>query len=353
MSAKTSHVTIGAFVLGGIALVLIAIALLGSGKLFKNTYAFVSYFDGSVNGLRNGAPVKFKGVEIGKVDHIRIPFRVDHVDQPIAVVYSIDSSIVESVRALPGGGGDEMSGAIANGLRAQLETDSLLTGVQYVSLKFTEDRNPILHEPEEGLTEIPTIPPPLQELETSFRGLVDKIGRTDFEKLFASLNSALDGIDALVRGPELRGTLAALDEALRSAEATLAAFGKEVEPAARRFEAAARSVESAGESVQGGVVSMQNAMASIERVTSEIGEGVEPLLASLKASSDHVQALSSELEKTLATSRVLIDPNAPIAVELRTTLRELSETARSTRALVDYLERNPSALLRGRGEGDK
>jgi len=37
----------------------------GSGQLFRKTQEFVLYFGGSVNGLRIGAPVKFKGVDIG------------------------------------------------------------------------------------------------------------------------------------------------------------------------------------------------------------------------------------------------------------------------------------------------
>ena len=77
MNKKISPAVIGAFVLGAVALIIIAILVFGSGRLFRQTREFVLYFDNSVNGLRIGAPVKFKGVEIGSVKDIRLQLEKD------------------------------------------------------------------------------------------------------------------------------------------------------------------------------------------------------------------------------------------------------------------------------------
>jgi len=61
MGRRVNPTLVGAFVLGAIALAVIGVAVFGSGRLFRRTEAFVLYFDSSVNGLRIGAPVKFKG----------------------------------------------------------------------------------------------------------------------------------------------------------------------------------------------------------------------------------------------------------------------------------------------------
>ena len=63
MGKRINPATVGAFVLGAIGLVLAAVVVFGSGNLFRKTHEFVIYFAGDINGLRVGAPVKFKGVE--------------------------------------------------------------------------------------------------------------------------------------------------------------------------------------------------------------------------------------------------------------------------------------------------
>jgi hypothetical protein len=55
------------------------------------------------------------------------------------------------------------------------------------------------------------------------------------------------------------------------------------------------------------------------------------------------------LEAALSSTRMLLDPRAPLAVELRSGLKELTEAARAMRALFEMLERDPASVLRGRG----
>ncbi|HVO95516.1 MAG TPA: MCE family protein, partial [Terriglobales bacterium] len=70
MKTRVSPTLIGVFVVGAVAVLVAAIVGLGSGVWFRKTYEFVLYFQGSVNGLNVGAPVKYKGVEIGSVTDI-------------------------------------------------------------------------------------------------------------------------------------------------------------------------------------------------------------------------------------------------------------------------------------------
>ena len=51
---RANPVKIGIFVVGGLVILTAGILWLGSGRLFRRTHPFVSYFDGSVNGLRAG-----------------------------------------------------------------------------------------------------------------------------------------------------------------------------------------------------------------------------------------------------------------------------------------------------------
>src|ERR1700722_4970203 len=70
MGKRFSPTLVGGFVLSAIALGVIGLVVLGSGRFFTGKTSYVMYFDRDVNGLRVGAPVKFRGVDIGTVDAI-------------------------------------------------------------------------------------------------------------------------------------------------------------------------------------------------------------------------------------------------------------------------------------------
>lgn len=334
-SRRANPVKIGAFVVGGLVILTAGVLLIGSGRFFRRTHPFVSYFDGGVNGLRSGASVKFKGVEVGMVDRILIPGGLMRTDQPIAVYYALDENKLDASGGVSGAWAEVLGGAIHNGLRAQLESDSIVTGVQHVSLVFVPEAELSLHDPIEGVMEIPTIPPQLQEIGSALRSIVDRIGRYDFEGLLDELKAALEGVGDLSRSPELHSALVSLDQTLKVVDAAVARLEPHIDPLATSLKSAADRAGAAGSSVQ----------ALADGMTADL----RPLMESLKQASEKLQAMSAAMEATLASTRIMLDPHAPIAVELRAGLRELTETARATRALFELLERDPGALLRGKG----
>jgi paraquat-inducible protein B len=323
-SQRANPVKIGVFVIGGLVIITGAVLFIGSGRLFRRTHPFVSYFDGGVSGLRAGAAVKFKGVEVGMVDRTRILGGLLRTDQPIAVFYALDGDKLDEVGDRSGAWAETLQGAIDKGLRAQLESDSLVTGVQHVSLVFLPEAKLNMHDPIDGVMEIPTIPPPLQDIGVALRSIVDRIGRYDFEKLLDSLKTALDGVSDLSRAPELRSALTSLDKTLKGVDAAVG-------------------------DLRTGIGAARSTLGSVQGLSDDLAASLRPLLASLKQATDNLQAMAVAVEATLASTRTLLDPEAPIAIELRTGLRELAETARSTRALFELLERDPAALLRGKG----
>jgi len=71
MSKKTNKTLIGGFVVGALALAVVAVLIFGGGKFFSEKVKYVLYFESSVKGLNVGAPVIFKGIRIGSVTEIR------------------------------------------------------------------------------------------------------------------------------------------------------------------------------------------------------------------------------------------------------------------------------------------
>jgi paraquat-inducible protein B len=132
MNKKMSPAMIGAFVLGAVALIVIAIVVFGSGRLFRQTREFVLYFDNSVNGLRIGAPVKVKGVEIGSVKDIRLQLEKGAEVNKIPVIIGIDLKKLTSRGATSAVAVDPealQKAIVDRGLRGQLEMESVVTGL--------------------------------------------------------------------------------------------------------------------------------------------------------------------------------------------------------------------------------
>jgi len=344
-SRRANSVKIGAFVVVGLAILVAAVLLIGSGHIFRRTISFVSYFEGSVNGLRAGASVKFKGVELGKVTRIRIPYWLARTDPPIAVFYALDGDKLDDVEEGPEPSAGALRGAIRNGLRAELETDSFVTGVLHVSLLLLPESEARLHDPVEGVMEIPTLPTPQQEIGAAVRSLVDRLSRYEFERLFDSLRNALDGVSELSRGPELRGALSSLDQTLQE----LGKLIHDVDPLANQLLALAQRADALGSELQAGVGSARVTLESLEALSNEVNRTVGPLASSLIEASDRLQAMAAAMQSTLESTRVLLDPRAPIPVELHDAVRELADTARSARLLFELLERDPAVLLYGKG----
>ena len=77
MSKKINTTSIGLFIVVGVALGVIGLLLFSSSKLFSRSEEIIVYFDSSLNGLDEGAPVKFRGVTIGSVKRVMIRFNQD------------------------------------------------------------------------------------------------------------------------------------------------------------------------------------------------------------------------------------------------------------------------------------
>jgi paraquat-inducible protein B len=315
---KANPVAIGAFVVGAVALVVIALVVLGSGKFFRHTTRAVCFFAGDVMGLNVGAPVKFKGVDVGSVVDVRlrIPEETSTVTAEsvkaglrMPVIIEIDNNKVMQGGATKTLDAARLKQLITVGMRAQLVSQSLVTGLLLVKLDFMPDvPATFVLPPDSKLLEIPTAPTSLQQIQAVAQDVVRRLEAIDLERLVGSATGALEAIDHLVSSPGLRETMDQLP-------ATLA-------------------------NVKGAVASVKELLVRIDR---EQG----PLLESLHGTSEKASAALDQAAVALHAVQSLIAPNAPLAVDLTTTLRELAAAAHSVRLLADTLDRNPSAIVRG------
>jgi phospholipid/cholesterol/gamma-HCH transport system substrate-binding protein len=359
MSKPANKTMIGLFVVGAIALLVVAIGVLGSGKLFKESIPYVMVFQGSVKGLNVGSPVVFRGVKIGAVSDIRMHF--DYASKAMTIlVYAdfeerqidtvnLDEATAEHLRKTGRYGGRYvlMREFIARGLRAQLEMQSIVTGQLQVALDFSPDKPAVYAGIDKTVQEIPTVPTPLQEL-------TKKLENLPIEETFNKVSLAVDGISKLVQSPELKESVANLNTTLKDAQALIRNVDAQVKPLSAGLSETIRDTQKLVKNVDAQVATvgttLNETLGDGRKLIQKADGSVDALQVGLVDMIDTATGAIKEAEKVLEGLQSAARKDSVLMYRVTETLREVEKSARSLRTLSDYLERHPEALLRGKGE---
>ncbi len=264
-------------------------------KRYMRKAFFMAYFDGSVRGLSPGAPVEFRGIKIGQVLDFKLEFHKQDTTLRIPVLMEMEPDRISYV----GGELDQADSRVAmetmirRGLRAQLKSASLLTGQLFVDLDFHPEAPPGDLRHVGDYLVIPTLPTPIEEITRGLSQLLERLQGLPLEGIAADLQATVRAARELVEAGELQ-------TALRSLNATLA---------------------------------------ETEKFAEGLNQQIAPGLAETLTAS----------ERTMQSADRLLSEDSPLQRDAARLMRELSGAARSIKALADYLERHPEALLYGKG----
>jgi paraquat-inducible protein B len=266
-------------------------------SIFERTFTekryYILHFEGSIRGLTVGAPVEFRGIKIGQVVDIKAIFNQKTLTPQITVLVETEPERWQILGETNLDDKSQMQALIAKGFRAQLKTGSLLTGQLYVDWDFHPDA-PVAKVNLDGkFPELPTIPAPLQIITNRVNDLLTKIESVPIEKIGKDLGDTLENVKNITESAELLEAVRALDETLQETRA----------------------------------------------LTKNLNANVAPAIA---------QTLN-QAQQTLVSVEGTLGKDAPLQHELRQSLNELAEAARSLRVLLEYLERHPDALIFGKG----
>jgi phospholipid/cholesterol/gamma-HCH transport system substrate-binding protein len=360
MSKRANTTVVGAFVIGAIALVLGAVMLFGTGQFFNERVVVVTVFEGSVTGLDVGSPVEFRGVPVGTVTSIKALYDPVKTSFVIPVYMSLDGDSITNIRPdEPKTSPEyEVRKMIERGLRARLDIRSLVTGKKFVALEFHPNTPANVVGVDSTIPEIPSIASRLEKVTSMF----DKL---DVEQLASKALLTLDGIATFVNSPVLASAVANLDDSARNANKLLVQLQADTQKLSQTtietLEQTRQSVASAesalkvtladvsrlsnntDERLEHVLQRLDNALAAVQTLTTNIDGQLKPLSTSVKATMDQATL-------TLRTAESLISEDSNTRYNLDTTLEELAAAARSVRQMADYLEQNPDALLKGRGQ---
>lgn len=192
------------------------------GELEEDPYLHRSYFvvefKQSLRGLEPGAPVEYRGIQIGQVEKVLVK---ELVSKGLAAG---GAAIPVLIYLEPGrlGAGDTAAMAeqmpanilkgVTNGLRGSLQTGNLLTGKLFISFDYYEDVEPQTAQEFDGYTVLPTIPTGLGRLEKQVGDLLDKFNALPLDSLVTNTDTTLKTLDGTLAS--LTGTMNALEKIL-------------------------------------------------------------------------------------------------------------------------------------------
>ena len=324
---------------------------------FSTTIPYSLYFDGSVRGLAIGAPVEFRGIRIGTVTDIRMEFNSKESIFRIPVKIEIEPErIIETGTEQVERPEIIIKQLVERGLRARLQTGNYLTGQRFVELNMHPD-TPIELTGGGDIAELPTLPTSLDEITSSITNILNKLSKLPLEqiaeetqhvmqntnKLLQSddIKQALRGANELANSKELRETITELKTTIAGAnELTHSAELRETISGANKLVNAKELTEI--------INSTKNTLSALNSLAVELQGSSKTIVPALRDSAEAAKQALVQMKMSLENINQMLGTDAPLHRQILEMTGEISSTARSVRALIDYLERNPESMLFGK-----
>jgi len=321
MSKKINTTTIGLFIVTGVALGVTGLLLFSSSKLLTKTLDCIVYFDQSLNGLQEGAPVKIRGVTIGSVKRVMVRFNQATNDYAMPVIIELQKKLInerlgEPLIAFTGTWLDER---VKNGMRATLQAESLVTGVLYVEIhRNPQSPPPILHQLEQRYPEIPSEP-------TQIQALMDNLASFDIHSLQTNLNNLITRLDSTVGQLKMADINAGATNLLASINRLVT-----------------------NPDLTNGLAAIRPTLDQYRELGAKVTSKVDPLADSITNSLAGADRTLAQIRGAGENLRQVLAPDSPVLGELDRTLEQLAAAGQSISALADFLKEHPTALIAGR-----
>ncbi len=326
MKEKSRRLRTGIFIVGSLLLFLAILFFLGGRDLFSKKIKVCTYFDESVQGLSRGAAVKFKGAPIGTVSDVRIIFP-DYV----LVEMELDESNFTA-----GGDFEDMFlyEVRENGLNCRLEYVGI-TGLKFVDFDYhnagKKRRQPPSFIGKTNAIYVPSVNSSFADISTSIGGAIDKLNQINIKEISEEATEIMRDVRSLLSDPALVSTIQHVSQVAANLESTSSMLGRIVDE--DRLENLVNTLEDSLKSLQGFIQRMNDTAAEAN---------IPESTAVFRRSASQVAESASSLK---GASAAVVEGQQ----EMSNTMLKLNQTIDSLRMLIEYIERDPGALLRGKG----
>jgi len=315
VSARASQLRIGAFVVGGLAILAAALFFFGIRSAFDPTVTMETYAVGDVEGLSIGSAVKLRGVTVGRVTDIGFSWKLYRDASPRCVV--VRFVVKEAYSPVPTGRdlAPELERAVASGFRAVVQSEGI-TGSSIVALQTLDPKlYPPLAVPwKPRYPYIPSAPSQFGQILASLDRTLGNLSKLDLARIAASADRALGSVEAAAR------KVGELDMA--SVSGNVNRIGSDTRAAVQEYQGLAKDARRTLQAMK----------------LEEVGAGTHRLVNKLDV---EIEALVGELRV------VVVKLNGIDVPALNDTLAGTREAARNLNEALESLRAHPSGFLFG------
>jgi len=305
MSAKANYFKLGLFIIGAVLLGVVAILVLGAGRLFQKKLIIETYLDQSVQGIEVGSKVKYRGVSIGNVK--KIGFTRDHysggktglithsyvlVEIEVTSLPFVKTSVDELDRSLPQ--------EVRHGLRARL-TSQGVTGTSYVEIDYLDPERypPLAIDWTPDHPYIPSAPSAFTRIVNSAEEVFGALERIDFRRIAGGVERLIQVLDRklseLPMGTLSTNAVALLAEARDSNQHLLKLLDRpELDAFLKDASSAAAGLRRTTDSpaLTNSVAQLQKTLRRLDQLVSANDQNLEVALDNLRALTENLRELS-------------------------------------------------------------
>jgi phospholipid/cholesterol/gamma-HCH transport system substrate-binding protein len=312
VSKKASSTAIGGFIIGILGLTVALIFFFGGEDWLSKKVYFTLLYDSQIKGLKVGAPVAIRGVNIGEVVDIKLRVYSDTLDVLSVVIIEVNPDSLERVGKTSVTVLDDM---FAKGLRAQLKLQSLLTGLLYIDIDYYPGSKL-------GLKDVPTQFPQFPTVPTDLEAITQTLDEIDVKSLVKGLQEIVSGVDQLINNSEAQTISGSANDALISIKQLADNLNTEI--------------------------------GTIEQAISPVMHNANDLILQLNrqltATLNNLNQTFIKLERVADNAEFLLSDDSPLLNQLSEATAKVAAAAQGISALTESIKRQPEAILKGKKE---
>jgi phospholipid/cholesterol/gamma-HCH transport system substrate-binding protein len=212
---KSVYFVVGLFVTVGTISAVLLVLWLGASRYLRKGVTYVTYFDESVQGLQVDSAVKYRGVEIGSVEKIRVApdNRLIEVEMKVDLRKGTERVLVSKLKSAG------------------------ITGIVFVELDNRDPKKPLRSPRLTFRAEYPVIPSEPSDITRIFSEIEEiykKIDKIDFEGISNGVKGSLASVEMILSDSHIKSILANADQVTAGLDRTVQLTNARLED--RRFD---------------------------------------------------------------------------------------------------------------------